>query len=114
MMIRKILAKLRGPARELDWRRVSSAEQRAGKFTIVDDPSDPDVQVLVDGQAVFPGFGCIKEAKDWCERQHVSARDNEPATRQIQRASFRPADGSDMTASARDMIPDLDENGDPK
>ena len=55
----------------LRWTIISSAEQRAGRYTIVSDPHDPDVQVLVDGQAMFPGFGSIKEAKGWCERHHL-------------------------------------------
>lgn len=41
----------------LDWRPVSSAEMRAGRYTIIDDPHDPEVRVLVDGKPLATGFG---------------------------------------------------------
>lgn len=42
------------------WTRHSSAEMRSGRYAIIDDPHDPEVQVLVDGSAVVPGFGDLE------------------------------------------------------
>ena len=72
----------------LRWTIISSAEQRSGRYAIINDPHDPEVQVLVDGQAMLPGFGSIKEAKGWCERHHLGVT----------------ADRN-MVASAQSMIP---------
>lgn len=58
-MIARVLSAV-GLARRktrLDWRRVSSAEMCAGRYTIIDDPNDPEVQVLVDGKPLATGFG---------------------------------------------------------
>lgn len=41
----------------LDWRSVNHVEMRAGRYTIIDEPNDPEVHVLVDGKPLATGFG---------------------------------------------------------
>ena len=57
----------------LRWTVHSSAEQRSGRYTIVEDWTDTEVRVLIDGQPVTPGFGTIAEAKDYCLKHHLGA-----------------------------------------
>ncbi len=47
----------------LAWTCHSSAEMHAGRYAIIDDPNDPEVQVLVDGMAIVPGFGGLERSQ---------------------------------------------------
>ena len=73
----------------LRWAVVSSAEQRSGRYAIIDDPHDPEVRVMIDGQHLAHGFDSVAEAKDHCLKHHLGVT----------------ADRN-MVASARHMIPE--------
>ena len=72
----------------LRWTIISSAEQRSGRYAIINDPHDPEVRVMIDGQHLAHGFDSVAEAKDYCLKHHLGVT----------------ADRN-MVASARHMTP---------
>ncbi|MFC3628971.1 hypothetical protein ACFOM8_05875 [Paracoccus angustae] len=52
----------------MQWTRINSYEQRLGDYTVVDEPSVPEVWVFKSGQMVWEGDS-VKEARRWCEDQ---------------------------------------------
>lgn len=62
---------IRTPA--LRWQVISSAEQRAGRYTIIADWTDPEVRVQIDGQHLSHGFDSVAEAKAYCLKHHLGA-----------------------------------------
>ena len=72
----------------LRWTIISSAEQRSGRYAIINDPHDPEVRVMIDGQHLAHGFDSVAEAKAYCLKHHLGVT----------------ADRN-MVASAQSMIP---------
>ncbi|WP_207101036.1 hypothetical protein [Paracoccus shandongensis] len=52
----------------MQWAKITSYEQRLGDFTVVDEPSVPEVWVFKSGQMVWEGDS-VHEARRWCEDQ---------------------------------------------
>lgn len=52
----------------MQWVRINSYEQRLGEYTVVDEPSVPEVWVFKSGQMVWEGDS-VREARRWCEDQ---------------------------------------------
>ena len=73
----------------LRWTIINSAEQRSGRYAIINDWHDPEVRVMIDDQMLSTGFDSIAEAKDYCLTHHLGVT----------------ADRN-MVASARHMIPE--------
>ena len=57
----------------LRWTVISSAEQRSGRYAIINDPHDPEVRVMIDGQHLSHGFDTVAEAKAYCLKHHLGA-----------------------------------------
>ena len=53
------------------WEKISSAEMRSGRYTIIADWNNEEIHVSVDGKPRITGFGSIEEAQHWCEEDRV-------------------------------------------
>lgn len=53
----------------LHWTIISSAEQRSGRYAIINDPYDDEVRVMIDGQHLSTGFDSVAEA--YCLKHHL-------------------------------------------
>lgn len=57
----------------LRWTIISSAEQRSGRYAIINDPHDPEVRVMIDGKHLAHGFDSVAGAKAYCLKHHLGA-----------------------------------------